>query len=164
MSVVGDRQGRHALPQGPSDELKPVEPGPVAAALADLSLDLSEVCERDGSRRSEVRLHSHIVAEPYAVTSAGHASLARLLRSLRGGDVNLNAIDAAVIGGTSLFGGRGSAFAALLSILVIWSVSSGLTLVDLDSSIRQMVTGAVVFIAVGLGALACRSRSSHGRA
>ena len=59
-----------------------------------------------------------------------------------GGDVNLNAIAAAVIGGTSLFGGRGSAFSALLGILVIQSISSGLTLLNLDSSFRFMVTGA----------------------
>ncbi len=48
------------------------------------------------------------------------------------GDVNLNAIAAAVIGGTSLFGGRGSAFSALLGILVIQSISSGLILLNLE--------------------------------
>ncbi len=79
------------------------------------------------------------------------------------GDVNLNAIAAAVIGGTSLFGGRGSAFAALLGVLVIQSISSGLTLLNLDSSIRFIVTGAVVLIAVALDAVARRSRSSSGR-
>ncbi len=41
------------------------------------------------------------------------------------GDVNLNAIAAAVIGGTSLFGGRGSAYSALLGIIVIQSIASG---------------------------------------
>lgn len=80
------------------------------------------------------------------------------------GDVNLNAIAAAVIGGTSLFGGRGSAFAALVGVLVIQSISSGLTLLNLDSSIRFIVTGAVVLIAVALDAVARRSRSSSGRA
>ncbi|WP_439593025.1 sugar ABC transporter permease [Microbacterium sp.] len=79
------------------------------------------------------------------------------------GDVNLNAIAAAVIGGTSLFGGRGSAFAALVGVLVIQSISSGLTLLNLDSSIRFIVTGAVVLIAVALDAVARRSRSSSGR-
>ena len=44
------------------------------------------------------------------------------------GDVNLDAIAAAVIGGTSLFGGRGSAYSALLGIIVIQSIASGLTL------------------------------------
>lgn len=79
------------------------------------------------------------------------------------GDVNLNAIAAAVIGGTSLFGGRGSAFAALLGIAVIQSISNGLVLLNLESSIRFMVTGAVLLLAVGLDSVARRSRISHGR-
>lgn len=56
-------------------------------------------------------------------------------------DVNLNAIAAAVIGGVSLFGGRRRAFAALLGILVIQAITSGLMLQDLDSSLRYIVTG-----------------------
>ena len=80
------------------------------------------------------------------------------------GDVNLNAIAAAVIGGTSLFGGRGSAYSALLGIIVIQSISSGLTLLDLSSSLRYMITGAVLAIAVIVDSLARQSRVSHGRA
>ncbi len=80
------------------------------------------------------------------------------------GDVNLNAIAAAVIGGTSLFGGRGSAYSALLGIIVIQSIASGLTLLDLSSSLRYMITGAVLAIAVIVDSLARRSRASHGRA
>ncbi len=80
------------------------------------------------------------------------------------GDVNLNAIAAAVIGGTSLFGGRGTAFSALLGIVVIQSISSGLTLLNLGSSFRFMVTGAVLLLAVALDSVARRSRVSHGRA
>lgn len=78
------------------------------------------------------------------------------------GDVNLNAIAAAVIGGCSLFGGRGGAFAALLGVAVIQSISNGLVLLNLDSSIRFMVTGVVLLIAVILDSVARRSRSSHG--
>ncbi|MDN5929294.1 MAG: sugar ABC transporter permease [Hyphomicrobiales bacterium] len=80
------------------------------------------------------------------------------------GDVNLNAIAAAVIGGTSLFGGRGSAYSALLGIIVIQSIASGLTLLDLSSSLRYMITGAVLAVAVIVDSLARRSRLSHGRA
>lgn len=80
------------------------------------------------------------------------------------GDVNLNAIAAAVIGGTSLFGGRGSAYSALLGIIVIQSIASGLTLLDLSSSLRYMITGAVLAVAVIVDSLARRSRASHGRA
>jgi simple sugar transport system permease protein/D-xylose transport system permease protein len=92
------------------------------------------------------------------------ARLAAANQSSGGGDVNLNAIAAVVIGGTSLFGGRGSAFAALFGIVVIQSISSGLTLLNLDSSYRYMVTGAVLLLAVALDAMARRSRASHGRA
>ena len=92
------------------------------------------------------------------------ARLAAANQSSGGGDVNLNAIAAAVIGGTSLFGGRGTAFAALLGILVIQAISSGLTLLNLDSSYRFMVTGAVLLLAVTLDSVARRSRKSSGRA
>lgn len=80
------------------------------------------------------------------------------------GDVNLNAIAAAVIGGTSLFGGRGSAWSALLGIIVIQAISSGLTLLNLSSSLRYMITGGVLATAVIVDSLARRSRISHGRA
>jgi D-xylose transport system permease protein len=80
------------------------------------------------------------------------------------GDVNLNAIASAVIGGTSLFGGRGSAYSALLGIIVIRSIASGLTLLDLSSSLRYMITGCVLAVAVIVDSLARRSRVSHGRA
>lgn len=84
------------------------------------------------------------------------------------GDVNLNAIAAAVIGGTSLFGGRGNAWSARLGIIVIQSISSGLTLLNLDSSFRFMITGLVLVLvlalAVAVDALARRSRASHGQA
>lgn len=85
-------------------------------------------------------------------------------QSSGGADTNLNAIAAAVIGGTSLFGGRGSAYSALLGILVIQSIASGLTLLNLDSSVRYMVTGAVLLLAVTIDSLSRRSRRTHGRA
>ena len=81
-----------------------------------------------------------------------------------GGDTNLLAIAAAVIGGTSLFGGRGSAYSALLGIFVIQSISNGLSLLNLDSSIRYMITGAVLLLAVIIDALSRRSRALHGQA
>ena len=58
------------------------------------------------------------------------ARLAAANQSSGSGDVNLNAIAAAVIGGTSLFGGRGRPSPPLLGILVIQSISSGLTLLE----------------------------------
>ncbi len=78
-------------------------------------------------------------------------------------DTNLMAIAAAVIGGTSLFGGRGSAYSALLGILVLQAIQRGLNLVGVDSSVRFMVTGAVLLLAVAIDSLSRRARSSSGR-
>ena len=96
------------------------------------------------------------------ILAAGRLASANL--SSGTGDVNLNAIAAAVIGGTSLFGGRGSAFSALLGTLVIAAIASGLTLLNLDSSYRFIITGLVLAVAVAIDSLARRSRVSHGRA
>lgn len=78
-------------------------------------------------------------------------------------DTNLTAIAAAVIGGTSLFGGRGSAWSALLGIIVLQSIQSGLNLMNVDSSVRFMVTGLVLLLAVAIDSVSRKARSSSGR-
>ena len=78
-------------------------------------------------------------------------------------DTNLTAIAAAVIGGTSLFGGRGSAYSAMLGILVLQAIQSGLNQVGVDSSVRFMVTGGVLLLAVAIDSVSRRVRSSSGR-
>ncbi|MET4801140.1 sugar ABC transporter permease [Bradyrhizobium sp. LB11.1] len=126
---------------------------------------------REAARRAGIKVH-RIYATAFMLCSTlaaagGILAAARLASSSQQagtGDVNLNAIAAAVIGGTSLFGGRGSAYSALLGIVVIQSIASGLTLLDLSSSLRYMITGAVLAIAVIVDSLARRSRMSHGRA
>jgi D-xylose transport system permease protein len=75
----------------------------------------------------------------------------------------LEAIAAAVIGGTSLFGGRGSAWSAFLGALVIGSVSNGLDLMAQPPEIKYMVEGAILLAAVTVDALARRSRQAYGR-
>ncbi len=67
-----------------------------------------------------------------------------------GAETYLTAIAAAVIGGTSLFGGRGSAWSAVLGVLVLQSIANGLTLMNLDSATRYIVTGAVLLLALGV--------------
>lgn len=81
-----------------------------------------------------------------------------------GGTTNLEAIAVAVIGGTSLFGGRGKASSAILGILVIESITNGLTLLNMDTSIRYVITGAVLLVAVIIDAISRKSRAAHGRA
>jgi D-xylose transport system permease protein len=83
-------------------------------------------------------------------------------QSSGGGDMLLNAIAAAVIGGTSLFGGRGSIWSALLGALVIGSIANGMDLLALASSIRFMVTGGVLLIAVTLDAYTRARRELTG--
>ncbi|WP_310528075.1 ABC transporter permease subunit [Nocardioides sp.] len=78
-------------------------------------------------------------------------------------DTNLTAIAAAVIGGTSLFGGRGSAYSAMLGIIVLQAIQTGLNLVGVDSSVRFMVTGAVLLLAVAIDSVSRRLRTSSGR-
>ncbi|MBX5091562.1 sugar ABC transporter permease [Rhizobium lentis] len=126
---------------------------------------------REAARRSGINV-PRIYASAFVMcallaATGGVLSAARLATASQQagtGDVNLNAIAAAVIGGTSLFGGRGSAYSALLGIIVIQSIASGLTLLDLSSSLRYMITGAVLAIAVIVDSLARRSRITHGRA
>ncbi len=79
------------------------------------------------------------------------------------GDTLVNSIAAAVIGGTSLFGGRGQARSALLGMLVIGAITNGLLLESLSSPIRYMITGAVLVASVVIDSLARRGRQSAGR-
>ncbi|MFG2550827.1 sugar ABC transporter permease [Streptomyces sp. NPDC048581] len=76
----------------------------------------------------------------------------------------LNAIAAAVIGGTSLFGGRGTTWSAVLGMLVIQSIASGMVITDTPTAVQFMITGGVLFAAVVIDALARRSQEAHGRA
>lgn len=125
-----------------------------------------EAARRAGIRVDRVYISVFVLCSTFAALG-GLLAAARLtsVNAASGAtDVNLNAIAAAVIGGTSLFGGRGSAWSALLGILVIQSISSGLTLLNLDSSIRFMITGAVLVLAVIIDSLSRRSRASHGQA
>jgi D-xylose transport system permease protein len=71
-------------------------------------------------------------------------------------DLLLNVIAAVVIGGTSLFGGRGSAWSALLGALVIGSISNGMDLLAVSSSVKFVVTGAVLLVAATVDATARR--------
>ena len=125
-----------------------------------------EAARRAGINVNFIYISAFMTCSTLAATG-GILAAARLASSSQQagtGDVNLNAIAAAVIGGTSLFGGRGSAWSALLGIIVIQSIASGLTLLDLSSALRYMITGAVLAIAVIVDSLARRSRQSHGRA
>ena len=124
----------------------------------------------EAARRSGIRVN-RVYFSVFALTgffaALGGLMAAGQLTSVSqasgGTDTNLTAIAAAVIGGTSLFGGRGSAYAALLGIFVLQSIQTGLNVVGVDSSVRYMVTGAVLLLAVSIDSVSRRARSSSGR-
>ncbi|WP_372572273.1 sugar ABC transporter permease [Ruegeria jejuensis] len=70
-----------------------------------------------------------------------------------GGSLLLEAIGAAVIGGTSLFGGRGSVWNAILGALVIGSLGNGLDLTGASAADKLMVSGAILLLAVAIDAV-----------
>ena len=126
----------------------------------------AEAARRAGISLTRIKLIVFAMASTLAAIG-GLMAASRLFavnQASGSGDLLLNAIAAAVIGGTSLFGGRGTAWSALLGALVIGSISNGMDLKALDSSVKFMVTGAVLLVAVTLDATARRGRKSAGRA
>jgi D-xylose transport system permease protein len=79
------------------------------------------------------------------------------------GDVLLNAIAAAVIGGTSLFGGRGTIWSALLGALIIGSINNGMDLLSFPSSIKYVITGCVLLLAVTIDSTSRARRQRSGK-
>ncbi len=80
-----------------------------------------------------------------------------------GGTLLLNSIAAAVIGGVSLFGGRGEVRAAFIGALVIATVSNGLNTAGYAVGVIYMVTGAILLFAVTLDTIARRLQVRSGR-
>jgi len=96
----------------------------------------------------------------------GILAASRLLavnQSSGGSDLLLDVIAAAVIGGTSLFGGRGNVWSALLGALVIGSISNGMDLLALPSPIKFMITGAVLLVAVTIESISRQRREIVGK-
>lgn len=116
----------------------------------------SEAARRAGIPVTRVRIAVFALASTFSALGGVLAAsyLLAVEQSTGTGPELLNAIAAAVIGGTSLFGGRGTAWAALLGILVIQSISNGMDLLNFLSPYKFMVTGAVLLAAVTIDALA----------
>ena len=92
---------------------------------------------------------------------AGIVEASRLLMvspSSGTGSLMLDAIAAAVVGGTSLFGGRGTAWAALLGALVIGSINNGVELLGLSTEVQNFATAGVLILAVAIDVILTRGR------
>ena len=125
----------------------------------------AEAARRAGIPIKRVRLVVFMIASLCAAWGGilGASRLLAVNQSAGSGTELLNAIAAAVIGGTSLFGGRGTVWAALLGILVIQSISNGMDLLSFQPAAKQMITGAVLLAAVTVDAVARRGRAQAGR-
>jgi D-xylose transport system permease protein len=125
----------------------------------------AEATRRAGVDVASLRTVVFVLASTLAA-AGGVLEASRLLavnQSSGGGDLLLLAIAGPVIAGVSLFGGRGRVWAALLGALVIGSISNGMDLLALESSVKFMVTGGVLLAAVALDAVARKRRRAHGR-
>jgi D-xylose transport system permease protein len=125
----------------------------------------AEAARRAGIHVFRVRVIVFSLASSMAAVG-GIMAASRLLavnQSSGGSDLLLNSIAGPVIAGTSLFGGRGNVWSALLGALVIGSISNGMDLLGYASPTKFMVTGAVLLGAVVLDSAARLGRQQSGR-
>lgn len=124
----------------------------------------AEAARRAGIDVQQIRVIVFMISSLMA--GIGGVILASRLRSVDtnagGGNLVLNSIASAVIGGTSLFGGSGKVSSAILGALVIASVENGMGLLGLPSGVKFVVTGLVLLIAVIVDALSRRSQKKSG--
>jgi D-xylose transport system permease protein len=125
----------------------------------------------EAARRAGInvdRIKIAVFAISSFMAALGGIILASRLRSVDtnagGGSILLYSIAAAVIGGTSLFGGRGQVKSALLGALVIVSIDNGLGLLGLGSGEKFVITGGVLLLAVTVDSISRRGREQRGRA
>jgi D-xylose transport system permease protein len=122
----------------------------------------AEAARRAGIKIDHVRIIVFTLGSTLAALG-GVLAASRLYavnQSSGGSDLLLMAIAGPVIAGTSLFGGRGSVWSALLGAVVIGSIANGMDLLALDSSVKFIVTGAVLIAAVTIEAITRMRR--HG--
>jgi D-xylose transport system permease protein len=125
----------------------------------------AEAARRAGISVNGVRIAVFMIAGSMAAIG-GIMAASRLLavnQNSGGNELLLLAIAGPVIAGTSLFGGRGSVWTALLGALVIGSISNGMDLLALSSAVKFMVTGGVLLLAVLVDAVARNQRQTSGR-
>jgi D-xylose transport system permease protein len=125
----------------------------------------AEAARRAGINVDRIKIYVFAICSLMA--ALGGIILASRLRSVDtnagGGSILLYSIAAAVIGGTSLFGGRGHIKSALLGALVIASIDNGLGLLGLGSGEKFVITGGVLLLAVTVDSVTRRRQAQAGR-
>lgn len=126
----------------------------------------AEAARRAGINVKNVRLACFIIGSTLAAV-AGILLASRdnsISPTTGGASTLLYAVGAAVIGGTSLFGGKGRIVDAILGGLVIAVIVNGMGLLNQPSSVVFMVTGLVLLVAASVDAISRRRAASTGRA
>jgi len=125
----------------------------------------AEAARRAGINVARIRIIVFMISG--AMAGVGGVILAARLNSVDlnvgGGTLLLDAISAAVIGGTSLFGGRGEVRSALIGALVIATVANGLDTAGYKTGTIYIVTGVILLLAVTLDTVARRLQVRSGR-
>jgi D-xylose transport system permease protein len=123
----------------------------------------AEAARRAGIRLARVRTLCFVLAS-FTAGMAGIIYASRLRSvstNLDGGTLVLYAVAAAVIGGTSLFGGRGKPIHAVLGGIVIASIDNGMGLQGFSAASKNIVTAIVLIAAVSIDALARRGNATR---
>jgi D-xylose transport system permease protein len=125
----------------------------------------AEAARRAGINVARIRILVFMISG--AMSALGGIVLAARLSSVDlgqgGGTLLIDGIAAAVIGGTSLFGGRGEVRNALFGSLVIATIANGLNTLGYTSGVIFIVTGVILLIAVTLDTIARRLQVKAGR-
>ncbi len=125
----------------------------------------AEAARRAGINVARIRLLCFVLCSMIAAV-AGVLLASRVnsvTPSTGGGETLLYAVGAAVIGGTSLFGGKGRPLDAIIGGLVVAVVANGMLLLNQAAAVVYMVTGVVLLLAAGVDALSRKRAATSGR-
>jgi len=124
----------------------------------------AEAARRAGIKVKRLKIAAFVICSGMAAVSGILAASysGKVSPGSGGGNELLYAVGAAVIGGTSLFGGRGRAIDAVVGGLVIATIPNGLGLLNQASYINYLVTGGVLLLAASVDAISRRRRSAAG--
>lgn len=124
----------------------------------------AEAARRAGISVDRIRVSAFIACSSLAALSGIIAAsyAGKVSASSGAGNTLLYAVGAAVIGGTSLFGGKGRALDAVIGGVVVATIANGLGLLNQSSYINFLVTGGVLLLAASVDAISRRRRSATG--